>query len=593
MDHREAALEDHPVREQGGRADMYDLIIRGGRIVDGTGGPSRTGDVGVRDGWIVAVGEVAGPAKREIDARGLLVTPGFVDLHTHYDGQIIWSDSLSPSSDHGVTTILTGNCGIGFAPCRRGDEGELVSLMEGVEDIPEAVASAGLTWDWETFPQYMDAVERRAHDIEVAVLVPHSPLRAYVMGARGIGREAATPDDVAQMKALVTEAMDAGALGFGTSRAGIHRTSRGQNIPSYEAAEAELLGIAEALREAGRGVFQIVPNTVERSFEEEFAVIERVAHATGGRPVTYTQGQPAKGIDFIARLDAANAEPGVAIRAQMLPRPFGMIAGLTTSGHPFSMLPSWKPLRGLPLEAQVAAMTDPDLRARLIAEKPRANDIAARLHRRFENIFPIGPDAMSYEPARSESVASRAEREGRAPEEVAYDLLLEDGGRRTLLVALGNYNDFNLDFLEAALPHPHVVCGLGDGGAHYGFICDASYPTHALAHWTRDRNHGRFSVEQMVHLLSRRTAETIGLMDRGLIAPGHRADINIIDYERLRLHPPEMRFDLPAGGKRLHQRADGYVATLVGGVTIAENGEPTGARPGRLVRGAQQARAAV
>jgi N-acyl-D-aspartate/D-glutamate deacylase len=566
---------------------MFDLIIRGGRIVDGSGGPSRNGDVAVRDGLIVEVGGVSGPARREIDADGLLVTPGFVDLHTHYDGQIIWSDRLSPSSDHGVTTILTGNCGIGFAPCRRGDEAELVSLMEGVEDIPEAVATAGLTWDWETFPEYMDAVERRRHDIDVAVLVPHSPLRAYAMGDRGIAREPATPDDVAKMKALVAEALEAGALGFGTSRAGIHRTSRGSNIPSYEAADAELFGIAGALREAGRGVFQIVPNTVERSFDEEFPVIQRIARATGGRPVTYTQGQPAAGVDFIGRLEKANAEPGVAIRAQMLPRPFGMIAGMTTSGHPFSMLPSWKPLRGLPLEAQLAAMKDPALRARLMSEKPRPDDIAARLHRRFDTMFPIEAGAMSYEPPRSESIAARAEREGRTPEAVAYDLLQEDGGRRTFLVALGNYNDFNLDFLETALPNPNVVCGLGDGGAHYGFICDASYPTHALAHWTRDRDHGRFSVEQMVHFLSRRTAETIGLSDRGLVAPGHRADLNLIDFDRLRLHPPELRFDLPADGKRLHQRADGYVATLVAGVAIAENGEPTGARPGRLVRGAQ------
>jgi N-acyl-D-amino-acid deacylase len=569
---------------------MFDLIIRGGTIVDGSGGPSRTGNVAVRDGWIVAVGEIEGSVRREIDATGLLVTPGFVDLHTHYDGQIIWSDRLSPSSDHGVTTILTGNCGIGFAPCRRGDEDDLISMMEGVEDIPEAVASAGLTWDWETFPQYMDAVERRPHDINVAVLVPHSPLRAYVMGERGVRREPATQRDVDEMKALVREAVEAGALGFGTSRAGIHRTARGQNIPSYAADIAELTGIAEALRDQGQGVFQIVANTVERSFEEEFAVIEKIAAAAGGRPVTYTQGQPAPGVDFLGRLDAANARPGVDIRAQVLPRPFGMIAGLTTSGHPFSMLPSWKPLRDKSLEGRRAAMADPELRARLISEKPRADDIAARLHRRFDHMFPIDPETLDYEPARSESIAARAAREGRTPEEVAYDLLMEDGGRRTFLIALGNYNDFNLDFLEPVLGHPNVVCGLGDGGAHYGFVCDASYTTHALVHWTRDRDHGRFSIEEMVHFLSRRTAQTNGLEDRGLVATGHRADINLIDYQRLKLHAPEMRFDLPAGGKRLHQRADGYVATLVGGVVIAEHGEPTSERPGQLVRGAQAPR---
>jgi N-acyl-D-aspartate/D-glutamate deacylase len=570
---------------------MYDIVIKGGTIVDGSGGPARTGDVAVQDGWIAAVGRIDAPARRTIGADGLLVTPGFVDLHTHYDGQVIWSDRLAPSSDHGVTTVLTGNCGIGFAPCRPREQDALIALMEGVEDIPEAVAAAGLTWDWETFPQYMDAIERRPHDIDVAVLIPHSPLRAYVMGERGVAREPANEADVARMAALVEEALAAGALGFGTSRAGIHRTSRGERIPSYEAADAELAGIAGALRTSGEGVFQIVLNTVERAFEEEFAVVERIAAATGGRPVTYTQGQPPAGTDFLKRLEQANARPGVAIRAQMLTRPFGMIAGLTTSGHPFSRLPSWKPLRALDLEAQVAAMHDPALRARLLAETPKPDDIAARLNRRFENMFPIGPGAMSYEPAQGESVAARAAREGRAAEEVAYDLLLEDGGRRTFLIALGNYNDFNLDFLEPALAHPQVVCGLGDGGAHYGFLCDASYTTHALTHWTRDRDHGRFSVELMVHLLSQRTARTIGLNDRGLVAPGHRADLNLIDYERLALHPPEVRFDLPAGGKRLHQRADGYVATLVAGAVIAEHGEPTGARPGRLVRGAQSARA--
>jgi len=568
-------------------ADRFDMIIRGGRIVDGSGGPAYVGDVAVRGEWIVAVGKVEGTARREIDATGLLVTPGFVDLHTHYDGQIIWSDRLSPSSDHGVTTILTGNCGIGFAPCRRGDEDALISMMEGVEDIPEAVASAGLTWDWETFPQFLDAVERRPHDINVAVLLPHSPLRAYVMGERGVAREAAGPEDLARMKALVREALEAGTLGFGTSRAGIHRTARGQNIPSYEAANAELLAIAEALREAGKGVFQIVPNTVELPFEQEFAVIEQVAEAAGGRPVTYTQGQPRDNADFLARLDAANARPGVTIRAQMLPRPFGMIAGLTTSGNPFSMLPSWKPLKDLSLEERVAAMRDPDLRARLVSEKPDLTNPANRLHRQFHLMFPIAADAVDYEPPAENSVAARAAREGRSPEETCYDMLLEDDGRRTFLIALGNYNNFNLDFLEGALAHPGVVCGLGDGGAHYGFICDASYTTHAMTHWTRDRDHGRFSVEQMVNLLARRTAEAIGLTDRGLIAPGHRADLNLIDYDRLKLHAPELRYDLPAGGRRLHQRADGYVATLVGGVPVIENDQPTGARPGRLVRGAQ------
>jgi N-acyl-D-aspartate/D-glutamate deacylase len=393
------------------------------------------------------------------------------------------------------------------------------------------------------------------------------------------------------MKALMREALDAGALGFGTSRSAIHRTSEGDYIPSFEAAVAELLGVAEVFAEAGRGVFQIVPNIVGVRSDDEFEVIRRIARAAGGRPVTYTQGQPREpGVDFLARLEAANAEPGVSIRAQMLPRPFGMIAGLSASGHPFAMLPSYAPLRDLPLAARVRALRDPELRSRLLAERPDPNDDSALRQRRFEAIFPLDAAALSYEPGPADSIASRAAREGRTPEDLCYDLLLQDEGRATLLVALGNYHDCNLDFLEPALAHPHVVVGLGDGGAHYGYVCDASYTTHALAHWTRDRSRGRFSIEQMVNILSRRTALTVGLADRGLIAPGHRADMNLIDHDRLRLHAPEMRFDLPAGGKRLHQRADGYVATFVGGVAIAENGEPTGARPGRVIRGAQVAR---
>ncbi|MFC3174601.1 amidohydrolase family protein [Novosphingobium bradum] len=569
----------------------FDLIIRGGRIVDGSGQPARTGDVAVKDGWIVAVGQVQGPALREIDATGLLVTPGFVDLHTHYDGQVIWSDRLAPSSDHGVTTILTGNCGIGFAPCRRGEEAGLIALMEGVEDIPEPVAAAGLTWDWETFPEYMAAIERRPHDIDVAVLVPHSPLRTYVMGQRGVNREAASEADIAAMQALVVQALEAGALGFGTSRSVVHRTPDGAQIPSYEASNAELLGIAAALAQTGKGLFQIVPNF---SSPQEFAVVREIARATAGRPVTYTQGQPMDpNDDFLPRLEASNAEPGVIVRAQMLPRPFGMIGGLTTSSNPFSMLPSFQPLKALPLAQKVAALRDPALRAALLAEQPDPGDVQSGLHRRWGSMYPLDPANMSYEPGPSESVAARAAAAGVSPADYCYDLLLERDGNQLLLVALGNYRDSNLDFLERALGHKDVVVGLGDGGAHYGFICDASYPTHALAWWTRDRPHGRFSIEQMVNMLSRRTAVAAGLHDRGLIAPGHRADINLIDHAALKLHAPEVVHDLPAGGMRLHQRADGYVATIVAGEIIAQDGVPTAARPGRLVRGAQAPRLAA
>jgi N-acyl-D-aspartate/D-glutamate deacylase len=570
---------------------QYDLLVRSGLVADGSGRPAWRGDIAVRDGWIVATGDIDGEADQVIEAPGLLVTPGFVDLHTHYDGQAIWSERMSPSSDHGVTTVLTGNCGIGFAPCRPGDHDQLVSLMEGVEDIPEAVATAGLTWDWETFPQYLDAVDRRPHDIDIATLLPHSPLRAYVMGARGIAREPARPDDLERMGELVGEALTAGALGFGTSRVAIHRTSKGEQIPSFEAAEAELDAICEAMRRHGSGIFQVVPNAMVGA-EDELRLLERIAERSG-RPVTYTQAQPRAQSDIFDRLAQANSRHGVVVRAQMFPRPIGLIVGLGTSVNPFSLCPSYRPLLSLTQPERVKALRDPELRRKLVIEPPdNPSNPVFLMSRRLDAMFPIGRDHVDYEPSPDDSVAARARRLGVTPEELCYDLLLEEDGQQLLMVAIANYSQGNLDYVSAALRDENVVLGLGDGGAHYGMICDGSYTTFALTHWTRDRGHDRFKVEKMVRHLSRRPAELIGLRDRGLIAPGHRADLNIIDYERLRLHPPELRRDLPGGGLRLHQRADGYVATIVAGQVVAENGTATNARPGRLVRGAQEARPA-
>ena len=568
----------------------HDLIIRGGTIVDGSGEPSFVGDIAVDNGWIVAVGEVEGDAAEEIVASGLMVTPGFVDIHTHYDGQLIWSDRLAPSSDHGVTTVMTGNCGIGFAPCRPGDRQALIELMEGVEDIPEAVTGVGLTWDWESFPEFLDAIDRRDHDIDVFAMVPHSPMRVYAMGERGIQREAATEADLQRMKELTREALDAGAAGVGTSRLHVHRTSKGELIPSFDAAETELHAIGDAMRESGKGVFQMVSSMAADALDHEMGLMRRLAEKSG-RTVTYTQAQTARAPeqwrDVLTHLKQAN-DDGAVVKAQLLPRPVGMIIGLTASVHPFCMAPSWQRLADLPLEQKLAEMRKPEVRRALIDEQPDTPTIPIiGYSRNFSAIFELGSDIPNYEPDVEQNIVARAEAAGTSPDELVYDLLLKDEGRALLLVALGNYAQYNLDFAHTMLQDPNVVVGLGDGGAHYGMICDASYPTFMLTHWVKDRDGSRFSIEQAVHYISRKPAQVVGLDDRGLIAPGYRAHFNIIDRDRLKLLPPEIVHDLPGGGKRLHQRAQGFVATIVNGQVIARNGEPTRVHAGRLLRGAQ------
>ena len=569
----------------------FDLVIRGGTIVDGSGAPRFTGDVAVQGGWIVRVGQVEGRGREEIDATGLLVTPGFVDLHTHYDGQSIWSDRLNPSSDHGVTTVLIGNCGIGFAPCRPEDRQDLIELMEGVEDIPGAVTSEGLTWDWETFPDFMDALERRAHDIDVGVLVPHSPIRVWVMGQRGIDREPATAEDRAGMRQLLREGLEAGALGFGTSKLAAHRTSKGELIPSYASDETELTELASELGKAGRGVFQMVTDVGYTTYEEQVPLLTSIA-AAAGRPLTYTHPQSEDWQRGIELLDAANRKPGVDIKAQLLPRPVGMMLGLSVSAHPFCMTRTYLAIKELPLAARVAEMRKPELRAAMLADSAgQPTNPLVGFSRRFERLFPTGA-TVNYEPSFEQSIAGLAAAQGRTPEEVAYDELLKDDGQAMLLLGIGNYEDCNLDWMEQMFASDNVVLGLGDGGAHYGMICDASYSTFSLTHWTRDRDHGRLSVESMIHRLTRQPAMLIGLEDRGLVAPGYRAHLNVIDYDKLALHRPSVISDLPAGGQRLSQTADGYVATIAHGKIISRNGEATAERPGKLVRGDQSPRAA-
>ncbi|WP_373122538.1 N-acyl-D-amino-acid deacylase family protein [Mycobacterium marinum] len=576
----------------------YDLLIRNGTIVDGLGGEPYVGDVAVRDGIIVAVGppddSVNGDAAgRVIDASGLLVTPGFVDLHTHYDGQSIWSNRLTPSSAHGVTTVLMGNCGVGFAPCRQQDHDVLVDVMAGVEDIPGVVMTDGLPWTWETFPEFMDALEAGARDIDVAAFLPHSPLRVYVMGQRGADREPATPEDLATMRALAKQAIEIGALGFASSRLTIHKTESGSPIPSYDAARAEIEEIAKGVVDGGGGLLQFVPDIPAGGYQPVLQTVFDVAEEVG-LPVTFSLvvgnvGEPSWP-DAITMVENANKNAGEGTRftAQLLPRPIGLIIGLQLSANPFVLYPSYREIAHLPLAERVAEMRKPDVRARILADKPGVGHPILYVAQAWDWIFPLAEDP-NYEPAAADSIGARARARGVSPMEEAYDRLLDDDGHAMLLVATSNMENNSLDTVGKLLHREDVVLGLGDGGAHYGMICDASYSTYFLTHWARDRASGRFSVAEAVRELTSVPARVAGLGDRGRIAVGYKADLNVIDHTALRLHKPVIRYDLPAGGRRLDQTAEGYVATVVSGQVIAENGVPTAARPGKLVRGRQSA----
>jgi N-acyl-D-aspartate/D-glutamate deacylase len=572
----------------------YDLIIRNGTIVDGLGGEPYVGDVAVQDGVIAAVGAVNGQtADREIDAKGLLVTPGFVDLHTHYDGQSIWSERLTPSSAHGVTTVVMGNCGVGFAPCRQEDHDVLVDVMAGVEDIPGVVMTDGLPWTWETFPEYMDALDAGKRDIDVAAYLPHSPLRVYVMGERGANREPATAEDLAKMRALATEAIEAGALGFASSRLTIHKTESGSPIPSYDAAREEIEEIARGVVDGGGGLLQFVPDIPSGGYQPVLQTVFDVAEDVG-LPVTFTlvvanAGDPTWP-DAITMIEKANAAGGD-VSAQLLPRPIGLIIGLQLSANPFVLYPSYREIAHLPLAERVAEMRKPEVRARILADKPGHGHPILYVAQMWDWIFPLA-DHPNYEPDPVDSIGARARAKGVDPMEEAYDRLLDDDGRAMLLVATSNLENNSLDTVGELLHRDDVVLGLGDGGAHYGMICDASYSTYFLAHWARDRKSGRFTVPEAVRELTSVPARIAGLGDRGRLAVGYKADLNVIDHASLRLHKPMINYDLPAGGRRLDQTAEGYVATVVSGQIIAENGVPTTARPGKLVRGRQLAPAA-
>jgi len=572
----------------------YDLIIRNGTIVDGLGSESYVGDIAVSEGVIAAVGAVDGSGTREIDATGLLVTPGFIDLHTHYDGQAIWSDRMTPSSAHGVTTAVMGNCGVGFAPCRTEDHEVLVDVMAGVEDIPGVVMVDGLPWNWETFPQYLDALEARHRDIDVAAYLPHSPLRVYVMGQRGADREPATAEDLERMRALAKEAIEVGALGFASSRFSFHKTASGELIPTYNAAQAEIAAIADGVKDGGGGLIQFVPDIAAGGYSDVLQQVFETAQ-DAGLPVTFTlatgnAGDPIwpDAITMIEKYNSAGTAD-TAITAQMFPRPIGLVIGLELTGNPFVFYPSYRKIADLPLAERVAEMRKPEVRARILADKP-AGDGHPLLYlaQAWNWIFPL-TDEPDYEPDASTSIAARAAARGVTPMEEAYDRLLDEDGHAMLLVAMANFENNSLDTVGELIRRDDVVLGLGDGGAHYGMICDASYPTFLLAHWARDRKARRLSIPDAVRMMTSVPAKVAGLADRGRIAVGFKADLNVIDHAALRLHKPVITHDLPAGGRRLDQTADGYVATVVSGEVIAENGVPTDARPGKLVRGRQPA----
>ncbi len=571
---------------------MHDLVIRGGTLVDGTGAAPRRADVAIDGDRIVAVGDDVGEGRREIDAQGLLVTPGWVDIHTHYDGQVTWDTHLTPSGWNGVTTIVMGNCGVGFAPVKPGQEDYLIQLMEGVEDIPGTALSEGIRWEWESFPQYLDAVERMRRAIDVGAQVPHGAVRTYVMGERGAKNEKATPEDIERMAALVREALQAGALGFSTSRTILHRAKDGEVVPGTNATDEEVLGIGRVLGEVGHGVFEVASDLAPEG--DELAWMSQLGKETG-RPVSFACLQSPMDPDQWRRLLSAcekDAAEGGHLTPQVAQRPAGLLLGFESTVHPFVAHPGYQEIAALPRAERLAKLADPAVRAHILASQPDYSGLpgpAMIVMMGFPMMFPLG-DPPDYEPGPEKSIAAIAKREGHEPLEVVYDVMMENGGRGLVYMPLLGYANGSLEPIREMMLHPQSVFGLSDGGAHCGLICDASMPTFLLTHWARDRSRGeRIPLETLVERQTRRTARFYGMEDRGVVAPGMKADLNVIDFDRLHIHAPEMVYDLPAEGKRLIQKVDGYRYTVCSGEVIYEDGKPTGALPGRLVRGPQPA----
>ena len=567
-------------------ADLYDLVVRNGNIADGTGAPIFAGDVAIKAGRIAAVGKVTGAGAQEIDAAGKLVTPGFVDVHTHYDGQITWENTLAPSSNHGVTTVVMGNCGVGFAPVRADQHDLVIRLMEGVEDIPDVVMAEGVPWNWETFPDYLDALDKREADVDFAAQLPHSPLRVYVMGQRGADLEPPTEDDLAQMRGMVTQAIKAGALGVSTSRNLAHRFRSGAFAPSVKTEQDELVALGKGLADAGSGVFQINPN-LDNPAAGELAVFNAIAEASG-RPLNFSlianPANPGNWDAYVQGLKDARSA-GVPIRGQFLPRPIGVLFGLDLSYHPFSLNPSYRAIADRPLAEKVARMQDPALRAHILSEQPEdPNPFFKGLVQFTANLFPLS-DPPNYNPPADSSIAAMARARGVDERGLIYDELLKDDGHAILYSTSAAVVQDYLVQTDELYDSPNAVVGLGDGGAHYGMICDAAYTTFLLIE--RLGKNG-IALPRMIKAISADTAASVGLQDRGVVAEGYKADLNIIDLDHLALGRPRIKADLPGGGKRLTQASKGYVATIVSGVVTQRDGRPTGALPGRLVRGARQ-----
>ena len=580
----------------------WDLRIDGGTILDGSGRPPYRADIAIRDGRIVAMGRLSGAARHTLSADGAVVTPGFVDIHSHFDGQATWDSDLAPSSVHGVTTAAMGSCGVGFAPVRPTDHDRLIALMEGVEDIPGAALAEGIPWGWESFPEYLDALDRLPHAMDLCAHVPHDALRVYVMGERALADAPSTEADRAEMVRLLDEAIGAGAVGFSTGRSDNHRNNDGQPTPASEASEAELTALAAAVSRHTHGVLQGVSDfdiaDGPDAFDREFDLYEAMARAGGGHPMSISLIQrvrdPNQWQRVVQRVEQADAA-GLPMRMQVAPRPIGVLLGLDATFHPFIGHPSYKQVAHLPLAERVAHLRRPEVRERLLKERPDkvAGDgssvpplVDALLDRMNEAAFLMFPlvDPPVYEPSPNDSLAFRAMQSGEGALSALLDALLEDNGHALIYFALFNYMGMNLDAVRTMLTHPLALSGLTDGGAHVGTVCDASFPTTLLSWWGRDRPEGRLPLPWLVRKLTLEPARFVGLHDRGLLAPGLRADLNIVDMDRLRLHKPRLHADLPAGGKRVLQEADGYVATVVRGEITLRDGQLTGRHPGRVVR---------
>lgn len=572
----------------------YDLVIRNGKIVDGTGAKPFIADVALKGDRIAAIGENLEAGEREIDAKGLLVTPGFVDIHTHYDAQATWDPYLTPSSQHGVTTVVMGNCGVGFAPVREEQRSDLIDLMEAVEDIPGAAMHEGIKWEWESFPEFMDSIDKRTYAVDIGAQMPHCALRVYVMGERGVNNDFATQEDIKQMRELTLESIKAGALGFSTSRTELHNTLTGDPVPGTFAAQDELVGIASALKEAGAGVFQI--SATHRDMAEEFKWMRSIAEDTG-RMVTFNLQQvdeaPNLYKEMFTLLEEAKNDGVTNIRGQHSGRPVGILMGWQTSAHPFLATKEYGLYGMMPFEERIIELRKPEVREKILnGSDVDLGDFVKMITTSYHKMYPMGEE-QDYEPSQDKSAASIAERVGKDPRAVVYDAMLEQDGTGLVYFPLFGYSTNDLSAIEDSLKHPQVGLSLADGGAHVGAICDGGTPTFMLTHWVRDRDRGaKFAIEDIVKVQTKDTAEQYGLFDRGVLEVGMKADVNVIDLENLSLPHPKMVFDLPANGRRLYQGASGYRATILSGKIVAENDKATGVLPGQLIRGAQQKPAA-